>query len=354
MDCLNLGCGSHFHPDWVNVDFVSTGEGVIAHNLRQGLPFADESFDVVYHSHVLEHFPKDEVPFFLSECWRVLRPEGILRVVIPDLEQIARLYLTALEHALAGSTEWADHYNWLVLEMYDQVVRERSGGSLATYLAQNPLPNQSFVLSRIGKEAETLITYLQTHPEHFQSSEPALSEREATLKRLLGDRDYTALQIGRFRQSGEVHQWMYDRYSLRVLLQTTGFDGIHLCQADESSIPEFATFGLDVLPTGQVRKPDSLFMEARKQRQGNQPEHQVAPSSPEQAPLNLEDLPQVQALQQSIQQLKGQTQHQDQVLSQLASDLEAARQHIAAMESSKFWKVRSRWIQLKQRLGLKE
>ena len=55
MKRLNLGCGRRYNPDWTNVDFSSTGEGVIAHNLNQNIPFPDESFDIVYHSNILEH-----------------------------------------------------------------------------------------------------------------------------------------------------------------------------------------------------------------------------------------------------------------------------------------------------------
>jgi hypothetical protein len=43
MDYLNLGCGDYYHPDWTNVDIISTGEGVIAHDLTQGIPFPDAS-----------------------------------------------------------------------------------------------------------------------------------------------------------------------------------------------------------------------------------------------------------------------------------------------------------------------
>ncbi len=57
--------------------------------MRQGIPFPDRSFDVVYHSHVLEHLSKSEASKFLKECSRVLRPQGVLRVVVPDLEEIA-------------------------------------------------------------------------------------------------------------------------------------------------------------------------------------------------------------------------------------------------------------------------
>ncbi|MBD2605362.1 methyltransferase domain-containing protein [Scytonema hofmannii FACHB-248] len=112
MDYLNLGCGDRYHPDWTNVDIVSTGGSVIAHDLTQGIPFPNASFDLVYHSHVLEHIPKTEAESFLKECYRVLRPQGVLRVVVPDLEQIAKTYLIAVEQASSGSQEWTSNYEW--------------------------------------------------------------------------------------------------------------------------------------------------------------------------------------------------------------------------------------------------
>ncbi len=57
---LNLGCGTRYHPAWTNVDMVSKSEHVLAHNLREGIPFPDAHFEVVYHSHVLEHFTRQE------------------------------------------------------------------------------------------------------------------------------------------------------------------------------------------------------------------------------------------------------------------------------------------------------
>ena len=63
---LNLGCGYHFHKSWTNVDFIETGEGVIAHNLTKGVPFSDGTFDAVYHSHVLEHFSRKDGEMFIK------------------------------------------------------------------------------------------------------------------------------------------------------------------------------------------------------------------------------------------------------------------------------------------------
>ena len=80
---------------------------------------------------------------------------------------------------------------------------------------------------------------------------------------LSGKSGHRAFKEGVFRNSGEVHRWLYDRFSLSRLLQQAGLIDIRSCTADESSIPDFATYNLDVLH-GKIRKPDSLFMEAIK------------------------------------------------------------------------------------------
>jgi predicted SAM-dependent methyltransferase len=55
------------------------------------LPVEDGSADVLYTSHMVEHLDSAEVELFLREAMRVLRPGGIIRVGVPDLEgQIAR------------------------------------------------------------------------------------------------------------------------------------------------------------------------------------------------------------------------------------------------------------------------
>lgn len=279
MNYLNLGCGHRFHPDWTNIDFTSTGDGVIAHNLTQGIPYPDATFDVVYHSHVLEHFPKDAAPQFLRECYRVLRPGGILRVAVPDLEQIAKLYLMALDRAASGSQEWANRYHWLMLELYDQTVRTRSGGAMLEYLHQDSLIDEAFVIERCGTEIKELIaasrsqqtTPTQTAPHPFKRTLNRLYAfvanphyRRETLLKFFLKQDYAALQIGRFRQSGEVHQWMYDRHSLAELLKQCGFEAVTQQTATSSQIPNWQRFLLDTELDGRVYKPDSLFMEATK------------------------------------------------------------------------------------------
>lgn len=270
---LNLGCGSRFHPDWVNVNFVSTGESVIAANLLDGVPFGNDEFDVVYHSHLLEHFTKDDAPRFMSECYRVLKTEGVIRVAVPDLEAIVRNYLIALDNAKEGKPGWLANYEWILLEMYDQVTRNKSGGEMAKYLFREQIPNEAYIVGRCGVEANKLIQMgmSRRHDMQHNSSRPSIKLKsissnklkEFLLKKFLG-KAYKALQIGLFRLGGENHQWMYDSYSLGKLLEDIGFKNVTVMSALESHIPHWTNFNLDTEPDGTVYKPDSLFIEAFK------------------------------------------------------------------------------------------
>ena len=52
---VNLGCGETWHPEWLNFDIHPVPPYVRELDIRRRLPFADQSVDAVYHSHVLEH-----------------------------------------------------------------------------------------------------------------------------------------------------------------------------------------------------------------------------------------------------------------------------------------------------------
>src|SRR5260370_19979136 len=156
IKCLNIGCGQRFHPEWVNLDLHPASHAVQLWDLRKDLPFHDGSFDVVYHSHVLEHFSRSDGLRLLERCRRVLRPNGIIRIAVQDLEHIARLYLEALEKSLDGDPIWRQRYEWILLEMYDQTVRESSGGEMLAYIRRDPVPEREFVAGRLGGEFQRL------------------------------------------------------------------------------------------------------------------------------------------------------------------------------------------------------
>lgn len=246
---VNLGCGSRFHPDWMNVDMVPRSPEVKGHNLLTRLPFEDASFGVVYHSHVLEHFTRTHAMHFMKECFRILAPGGVIRVVVPNLEVIARLYLQYLEQAATGDKEADQRYEWMTLELLDQLVRDESGGDMLKFWKLNPMPAEDFVVERMGSEVRNVLSALRQQPPPTGLANTPRPEANAPA-------------VGAFRASGEVHKWMYDRWSLTKLLAQCGFTESCVCEANESSIPDYNSFLLDLDDDGTARKPDSLFMEA--------------------------------------------------------------------------------------------
>ena len=281
MKLLNLGCGNKFHNDWINVDFVSSNESVIQHNLLEGIPIEDNKVDVVYHSHVLEHFSKKDGHDFMEECYRVLNKNGIIRIAVPDLETIAKEYLRNLQLAIEGSIDASYNYEWIKLELFDQTVRNESGGEMKNYLYQANIQNEAYVFERIGSEGRTIReSFLNKRelkdevnqiPKKVSFLKSFLRKGKKNIlkikfweqKKTLSEQESKALKIGQFRLGGEIHQWMYDRYSLSELLRKVGFTEIRIRTAFESEIQNWEIYELDVI-NGEVRKPDSLFIEARK------------------------------------------------------------------------------------------
>jgi predicted SAM-dependent methyltransferase len=261
---LNLGCGHHFHPAWVNLDLRPADPSVRHWDVTQPLPFGDGSFNAVYHSHLLEHLPRDQALPFLRECRRVLKPGGILRLAIVNLEAIARLYLYALDDAWFGNQEAMAQHRWLTLELYDHATRESTGGAMATHLQTEDCELAWF---RLGSDGEIIRRDLRslTLPARRSWLYGLLGAwRERLVRWLLGP-EYALLQLGRFRRSGEVYHWMYDRVSLRELLRQAGFEQFRCVGPMESDIPRWNDYHLDTTPDGSVCRPDSLFGEARRE-----------------------------------------------------------------------------------------
>lgn len=233
---------------------------VLRWDATRGIPFPDRHFSVVYHSHMIEHLKPHDVPAFLRDCRRVLEPGGIMRIATPDLERLCAAYLERLRASAA-----ADH-EWLVIEILDQTVREQSGGGMLEYLRRNPLSNEAFVLERIGVEGRELLeTIRDASPSAAPQARPGLRQRikDAVVTRWYGADALQAMRIGKFRLSGEVHQWLYDRLSLKQLLLKAGFCEPAQRAAGESAICGWSGFLLEVTSAGDVIKPDSIFMEAR-------------------------------------------------------------------------------------------
>ena len=90
---LHLGAGENVLPGWLNTDLHDYGRRDLAYlDVRRRFPLPDESFDVVFSEHMLEHLTYAEGQHCLRECRRVLRSGGRIRIATPSLERLARLY----------------------------------------------------------------------------------------------------------------------------------------------------------------------------------------------------------------------------------------------------------------------
>jgi predicted SAM-dependent methyltransferase len=143
IKAVNIGCGLSIAPGWINIDNslnarlskypplkwmlwklgllsdrhyrVEWPDSILIHDVKKKLPFADSSIEYVYTSHFLEHNPPDEARRLISDVFRVLKPGGVLRVVVPDLALGARRYLDALKEDSKDSKAALEFLDWLQL-----------------------------------------------------------------------------------------------------------------------------------------------------------------------------------------------------------------------------------------------
>jgi len=86
---LHLGCGPNLLEGWHNYDTDV--------DIRAPLPWPDDSAELVFAEHVIEHVTMPEGVRFLAECYRVLKPGGALRLSFPDPERVWALHTIELE-----------------------------------------------------------------------------------------------------------------------------------------------------------------------------------------------------------------------------------------------------------------
>ena len=123
---VQYGCGLCAPDDWQNYDVslsiragriplfgrligkkvVQFPDNVRIGDIVHGLPVAEGSADAVYASHVLEHLTREDFAIALINTWRILKPGGVFRLIVPDLEARARLYLKKLGAGELGANDW--------------------------------------------------------------------------------------------------------------------------------------------------------------------------------------------------------------------------------------------------------
>src|SRR5262249_23532735 len=147
----------------------------------KGLPFPENSVDAIYQSYMLQHIDRninepelDPVTLLLRECYRVLKPSGVIRIVVPDFESHCRRYLNHLDHCRKNEDVW-----------------EKTDGVLYHLIGME-----------VRKEASG-------------------SSRQRPILRMLEN-----FLLGDARARGETHQWEYDQFNLSALLRRAGFSKV--------------------------------------------------------------------------------------------------------------------------------
>lgn len=92
---LQLGCGDYILNGWLNTDCVviPSSKEVVYLKAGQSFPIPDNSFDYIFSEHLLEHLTFTEATTMFSECYRVLKPGGVIRTATPNLQFLIDIYL---------------------------------------------------------------------------------------------------------------------------------------------------------------------------------------------------------------------------------------------------------------------
>ena len=211
--------------EWNNVKFARLpfpdSPTVRVSDLRKPLPFDAGVFDAVYANHVYEHLTPSEAAGLAAELHRVLKAGGIARLVVPDLESAARNYLHCLKEYLSDpSPANVTRYRWAVLELIDQMVRDKTGS-----LMLDALKSEDFDAEHLRDRYGDALTAFGPSGAPPSRLARAASMGPVGLAYALVRAARRAFSRGDPRKTGEANRWMHDRVSLRLLLEGQGFNG---------------------------------------------------------------------------------------------------------------------------------
>lgn len=100
---INFGCGGMTYEGWLNIDRGMPLHTDIDFDMAAGLPFLPgDQFDAALSEAFLEHVERPVAERILRDVFRALRPGGTLRIAIPDLRDLIRIYLEGEQHPAAN------------------------------------------------------------------------------------------------------------------------------------------------------------------------------------------------------------------------------------------------------------
>jgi len=92
---INIGCGDKKLDGYVNIDLSNAD---LIHDVRQPLPYKDNSIQEIYAKHIIEHFSRAEWELIKKDWYRVLEPNGLLTIECPDFIRCMKRYIENSEN----------------------------------------------------------------------------------------------------------------------------------------------------------------------------------------------------------------------------------------------------------------
>ncbi len=122
MKRLHLGCGTKHIEGFTNIDIRYLPGVDEVNNIRFLRNYKDNSVDLIYACHVLEHFSRWEYKNALTRWYEILKPGGVLRLAVPNFSAIASRYiqtgnLNEVMGLLYGGQDYDENYHYVTFDM---------------------------------------------------------------------------------------------------------------------------------------------------------------------------------------------------------------------------------------------
>ena len=149
---LNLGGGSNCIEGCLTVDIDPRADAYV--DITKPLPFADASVEAIFCEEVIEHVDIQLGRKLLSECWRILKPGGIIRLATPDLNWFAK--------RISESTTTCDEINAIFYEHGHRYLYSQE--ALQFYCQEAGFIN---LRKSTYQDSESILGYLDSHADRF-------------------------------------------------------------------------------------------------------------------------------------------------------------------------------------------
>jgi predicted SAM-dependent methyltransferase len=134
---LHIGCGENILSDWLNSDIFPDSDRILHLDATDTFPFSSDTFDYIFSEHMIEHISYSNGLAMLSECHRVLRNNGKIRISTPNLQFLIDLYRDE-----KSELQW-EYIKW----------------TTDNYIKSAPYSNDTFVINNFVRDWGHLFIY---------------------------------------------------------------------------------------------------------------------------------------------------------------------------------------------------